>query len=98
MNVHIEGQFYDDIILQCMYPEVADVSAEDYVAKSFSGKKKEEKQRPFIVCAKEEVTLKVETWLGTVITWTFPVGPYPMPLKRIIHDAGNSKTSIQISY
>lgn len=98
MKNNIEGSFYDEVIMQLCYPEIADVSAEDYTAKSFKGNQVKTKQRPFIVCAKEETTLKVESWFGNIVTWTFPVGPYAMPLRRIFHDAANSKTTIQISY
>lgn len=98
MKNNIEGSFYDEVIMQLCYPEIASVSAADYEAKTFKGNQVETKQRPFIVCAKEETTLKVETWFGNIVTWTFPVGPYPMPLKRIIKDNANTKTLIQISY
>ena len=99
MISNIQGKWYDEVILQLNYPEIADVTSEDYVAKSFKGNQIEEVQRPFIVCAKEESTLKVEPWLGEVVVWTFPAGvPYPMPLRKILKDAGNSKTSIQIAY
>jgi len=99
MNSNIVGKFYDEVILELCYPEIADVSVDDYIAKSFRGNKPKELQHPFVVCAKEEVTLKVESWLGNVVVWTFPAGvPYPMPLRKIFNDAGNTKTSIQISY
>ena len=99
MKSNIEGSFYNDVILELCYPEIADVSAVDYVAKTFRGNNIEEKQRPFVVCAKEETTLKVEAWLGNIVVWTFPAGvTYPMPLRKIIKDVGNTKTSIQISY
>jgi len=92
------GKWYDDVFLQCNYPELADVSAVDYEAKTFRGNQVSEEQRPFIVCAKEEVTLKVLPWLGEAITWTFPAGPYPMPIKKIIKDDANTATEIQIAY
>lgn len=99
MDSNIVGKFYDDVILECCYPEIADVSIADYVAKEFAGNKVVKKQHPFVVCAKEETTLKVESWLGNVVVWTFPAGvPYPMPLRKIFNNVGNTKTSIQISY
>ena len=98
MNTNNQGKWYDEIILQCNYPEIADVSSVDYVAKTLKGNQIDTLQRPFIVAHSEAVTLKVEPWLGDVVTWTFPAGPYPMPLRKIIKDAGNTKTSIQITY
>ena len=98
MRSNVIGKFYDEVILQLNYPEVADVSAETYVAKTFKGNQVQTEQHPFIVCAKEETTLKVEPWNGEILVWTFPVGPYPMLLRKIIFDAGNTATSIQIAY
>lgn len=95
------GKWYDEVILQLNYPEIADVSVADYEAKTFKGNQTEEKQRPFIVCAKQEVTLKVLPWLsqdGQPIPWTFPAVPYPMPLRKILNDPGNTDTEIQIAY
>lgn len=99
MITNIAGSFDDQVILQLNYPEIADVSSVDYVAKTFKGNQPQNIQRPFVVCAKEETTLKVEPWNGVAVVWTFPAGvPYPMPLRKIIKDNGNTKTSIQISY
>jgi hypothetical protein len=98
MENKLRGKWYDDIMLQCNYPEIADVSEDDYEAKTFQGNQIDQKQRPFIIAHHEQVTLKVEPWLGEVVTWTFPAAPYPMPLRRILHDAGNTATSIQIAY
>jgi len=92
------GKWYDEVFLQCNYPEVVDVSSADYVAKSFRGNQISSEQRPFIICAKEEVTLKVLPWLGTAVTWTFPAGPYPMPIQKILTDPANTATTIQIAY
>jgi hypothetical protein len=92
------GKWYDEVFLQVNYPEVADVSAEDYTAKTFKGNQVSTEQRPFIICAKEEVTLKVLPWLGEAVVWTFPAGPYPMPIKKILNDQANTATSIQIAY
>jgi hypothetical protein len=98
MENKVRGKWYDEVILQCNYPEIANVSAQDYVAKTFKGNQIETQQRPFIIAHNTEVTLKVEPWLGEVVSWTFTAGPYPMPLRRILHDAGNTATSIQIAY
>lgn len=98
MITNIGGNFDDAVILQINYPEIANVASADYVAKTFKGNQVHEIQRPFIICAKEECTLKVEPWNGVAVVWTFPAGPYPMPIRKILHDAGNSKTSIQIAY
>jgi len=99
MITNIAGSFDDQVILQLNYPEIANVASEDYVAKTFKGNQTQQIQRPFVVCAKEETTLKVEPWNGEAVVWTFPAGvPYPMPLRKIFNDVGNSKTSIQISY
>lgn len=93
-----QGKYYDDVFLQINYPKTVDVSTEDYEAETFKANQVETKQRPFIVCAKEQVTLKVLPWLGEAVTWTFPAGPYPMPLKKILSDPANTATSIQIAY
>lgn len=98
MIANTQGKYYDDVFLQINYPEVADVSAADYVAKTFRGNQVSEEQRPFIICAKVEVTLKVLPWLGEAVTWTFPAGPYPMPIKKILKDDANTATEIQIGY
>lgn len=101
MKADNRGKWYDEVFLQLNYPEVADVSAEDYTAKTFKGNQVSTEQRPFIICAKEEVTLKVLPWLsqtGLPITWTFSAGPYPMPIKKIFNDVANTATSIQIAY
>lgn len=98
----IIGSYSEEIILQITTPKIVDVSASDYLAEKLNINTglvdNDGEIRPFILCAKEEVTLKIETWTGTVIVWTFPGGPYPMLLRRIFTDAGNSATTIQIGY
>jgi hypothetical protein len=94
----LRGTWYNDIQLDCNYPEIADVSAAHYTAKIFKGNLLTEEQRPFMICHHEPVTLKVEPWLGEALTFKFPAGPYPMRIRRILHDAGNTATSIQIAY
>ncbi|MGV8094520.1 MAG: hypothetical protein AB2L24_21915 [Mangrovibacterium sp.] len=98
MIANIQGEFYDPVILQMMFPKIVDVSATDYEAEEIGNYEVNKKKRPFIVAHPNPVTLKVETWLGEVLTWTFTSGPYPMLLQRIFHDAANSQTLIQISY
>lgn len=109
MITNIQGEFYDDVILQVMRPELADVSAADYTAKKLAKTGVVDNtngtQRPFVICHPEAVTLKVETWLGITITWKFMAGYNPMPLKRIYNDAANvitesdeAITEIQIGY
>ena len=102
MNSNIFGKFYNEVILEICLPEIADVSENDYEAKSFKlNNRIKEKQHPFIVCHHEAVTLKVVPFYDateTPIVWNFPAGPYPMPLRKILNDAGNSATSIQIGY
>lgn len=99
MESNIKGKWYDDVIMQLNYPETANVAAGDYTAKTFKGNQTEAEQRPFIICAKAEVTLKVLPWLGAEpIVWTFPAGPYPMPVKKIYKDDGNTAIEIQIAY
>ena len=55
MNANIEGEFYNPVILEISVPDIADVSAEDYVAKSLDKYGNEnstdhtKKQRPFVV-------------------------------------------------
>ena len=105
MISNVVGRFYDDVILQVNYPEVADVSSVDYTAKTFKGNQVAEQQHPFIICEDQPVTLKVLPWLGEAIVWKFTAGPYPMLLRKIYHDAankvtesGDAITSIQIGY
>lgn len=99
MISNIQGRWYDDVILQGNYPKIVDVSADDFDNPPFVGNRVNgAKQHPFIICEDEAVTLKVEPWLGEVVIWNFTPGPYPLPLRRIINDAANSKTTIQISY
>jgi len=97
MNTNNVGKWYDEVLLQYNYPEVANVAAVDYVAKTFKGNQIPEQQHPFYIAEPEAVTLKVEPWLGEVIVWTFAPGA-PMPIRRIITDVANTKTSIQIAY
>lgn len=102
----IQGSFYDQVILQIMIPGTVDVSAEDYEAKVIDNYGREasgdpsEKQRPFVVLPTADTTLKVETWLGKVIVWTFKVGEPPILLRKILHDAVNNsiQTGIRIGY
>jgi hypothetical protein len=106
MIANIVGKWYDDVFLQGNYPEVANVSANDYSAKTFAGNQVGPAvQRPFIICEDTPVTLKVQPWLGEPIVWKFTAGPYPMPLRKIFTDAankvtetGDAITSIQIAY
>lgn len=98
MGNKVSGTWYNEIQLDCNYPEIADVSAADYVAKTFKGNQLDNVQRPFLIVHPVAVTLKVEPWLGDVVIWNFTAGPYPMPLRRILNDAANSATSIQICY
>lgn len=102
MEAKLTGNFNNDVITELNIPEVVDVSTNDYEAKKFNDFGEEDgpgaEQRHFIIAETEDVTLKVETRLGTIITWNFSAGPYPMPLKRIIADQVNTKTTIQIAY
>jgi len=98
MEQKIVGSYDDPIFLQINYPKIADVSSVDYTAIELKGDDEKTRQRPFVICHNEGVTLKVETWKGDVIVWTFTPGPYPMPLKKIFKYAGNTATSIQIAY
>ncbi len=102
MKTELVGGFYNKVVTECSLPEIVDVSSDDYTAKKFNKNGAEDgseaEQKPFIICHSEEVTLKVVTWLGKTITWTFTTGPYPMPLKQILTDDVNTATSIQISY
>jgi hypothetical protein len=94
----VRGPWYNEIQLDGNYPEIADVAAADYVAKTFKGNQLDNVQRPFLVAHPAPVTLKVEPWLGEVVIWNFTAGLYPMPLRRIINDAANTATQIQICY
>ena len=115
MNANIEGEFYNPVILEISVPDIADVSAEDYVAKSMDKYGNEnstdhtKKQRPFVVSHPKSLKMKVLTWLGKEITWTFEVGKDPIPLKKIFAtpapvvvqngDATETTvTSIQVGY
>jgi hypothetical protein len=100
MISNIQGEYGNPIVMEIVKPKIIDVSLADYEAETFTlnGTKKAI-QHPFVVCAKEEVTLKVLPFYGTEpLTWTFTQGPYPMPLKKIFADAGNSASEIQIGY
>lgn len=94
----IRGTWYQDILLDLNYPEIADVSATDYVAKTFKGNQLSSEQRPFQVAHPVAVTLKVEPWLGEVLLWNFTPGAFPMRIRRILNDPANTATLIQIGY
>lgn len=81
-------------------PVVATFVEDDYTAEEFklSMYPNRSKQLPFIIAETKDVTLKVETWYGTIITWNFTRGPYPLYLRRIIADPANTVTSCQILY
>lgn len=109
MDVTLEGTYYNKVITEISIPEVADVSASDYTAKKFNKFGKEDPkgdQRAFVICHPEAVTLKVLPWLSDEpVVWKFIPGPYPMPLRKILTDAGNvltdsgvSVATIQIGY
>jgi hypothetical protein len=73
--------------LDINYPDVADVSETDYTAKKLTRDGEEDntngEQRPFIPSHPVSLRMKVETWLGKTITWTFEPGKDPIPLKKI---------------
>ncbi len=100
MPINIKGNFYDDIIHQVVRAEVVDISKGNYEAKTFkSALQLKEEQHPFILCHHEEITLRVESWFGEEITWTFLPGERPILLKRLIKHADNTiETGIQIGY
>lgn len=102
MKTNMYGEFYDAVIMQIVKPVTVDVSSADYTAqklnKNTAAIDENGEQKPFVICAKAEVTLKVETWKGEPITWTFAAGPYPMPLRKIFTNLGNTATIIQIGY
>lgn len=98
MNQNLVGSYDDPIILQINYPKIVNVASADYTAVSLKGGNGKTVQKPFIICHSVAVTLKVETWKGDIIVWTFTAGPYPLPLRKIFTDAGNSATTIQIGY
>jgi hypothetical protein len=90
METKIKGNFYDAVILQVMVPGVADVSNGDYNAefinKSGQATDNPKDLRPFVVCHPLSLRMKVETWLGKEITWTFGADGIPMLLKTIFAD------------
>lgn len=102
MNTTLLGAFADPIILQISHPKIVNVAAVDYVAESINKNTgtidPDASVIPFVICHPEQITLKVETWFGTIITWTFSEGPYPMPLRKIFFDGANSTTTVQIGY
>jgi hypothetical protein len=113
MLTQIRGEFYDAVILQKMVPEVADVSVNNYEAKKLdkdgNDSTKPEDLRPFIIAHPLPLRMKVQTWLGKEITWTFNAGEDPMPLRKIFaspapvlvengEPTATTVTSIQISY
>lgn len=103
MKANVWGEYYDAVILQVVKPVTVDVSSADYTAAKLNKNTAavdnvNGEQRPFVICHNEGVTLKVETWKGDVIVWTFAPGPYPMPLRKILNYVGNSATTIQIGY
>jgi hypothetical protein len=89
-----------------MIPGYVDVSDGDYVAKKLNNygeesTTKEARQRPFLICHNEPITLRVVTWLGKELLWDFPGDghPYPMPLKKILKSDDNSiSTNIRTTY
>ena len=108
MDAILEGGYYNKVITEISIPEVADITA-DYIAKKFTKFAKEDEkaeQQPFVVCSPVPVTLKVLPWLAEEpVVWQFTDGPYPMPLRAIIADAGNVETetgeslqNVQIGY
>lgn len=98
----IYNGYSNEIILQVTLPKVVDVSSVDYEAEKINintgAVDSTGDIQPFIICHSEEVTLKVDTWKGVAVTWTFPAGPYPMLLSKIYTDGANTATSIQIGY
>lgn len=102
MDTNIKGRFYNEVTLEICKPVIADISENDYVAEVFKYNWTiKEERHPFIVCHNEAVTLKVVPFYDateTPVVWNFPAGPYPMPLRKILNDAGNSATQIQIGY
>lgn len=112
MTSIIDG-FYTPVILQVMIPEDADVSEVDYEAKKFDKygnvSTKAEDLRPFIPCHPLSLRMKVQTWLGKVITRTFEAGKDATPLRKIFADpapvvvengvpTATTVTTIQIGY
>lgn len=99
--------------LDISVPDVADVSENDYTALKLTryGEVDNTKgeQRPFIVCHPLSLRMKVETWLGKEITWTFDPQKDPIPLKKIFASpvpvvvtngeaTATEVTSIQVGY
>ena len=98
-NTIIRDGYNNEIVLQLTKPKIVNVSAVPYMAEVLGMKIMDSGVvNPFIIASAVEVTLKVETWDGTVITWTFTPGPYPMPLRKIFTDVANTATTIQIAY
>lgn len=98
MKNKLQGTWGNMLTMDCNYPEIANVTTNDYVAKSFPGPKNTEVQKPFFICHSEPVTLRLQPWLGDAVTWSFTAGPYPMPIRSIISHEDNTAQLIQICY
>lgn len=97
----LTGYFNNEVITEICVPKVIDIGT-GYEAKKLNFNGAEDtnaEQRPFIVAHPVEITLRIETWLGETLTWTFLPGAQPMPLRRILDHVDNSiTTGIQIGY
>lgn len=100
MDTKIFGKYNNEPALELLVPKIADVSAGDYTAETFAlANEKNPAQRPFYICHHTAVTLTVLPWFSEdEIQLTIPAGPWPMPMRKISNDVGNSATSIQIAY
>ena len=104
----IIGYFYNEPLFEICVPDVANVSASDYPAKNFTSDGKESNdnklKRPFYFSHPKPLRMKVLTWLGKEITWTFEKGKDPIPLQKIfktpvplVVDANGDVTATQVT-
>ena len=83
MISNIQGKYDEDVKLHIYHPRLADVSAEDYTAASFTIRNGQTVQVPFYVCHPLSLYMKVTFWDGVTSLWTFEAGKDPIPVKKI---------------
>ncbi len=88
MRNEIRGYFYNYPKLEIAVPDIADVTNDDYIAKSFTKQGVESEdpklQQPFYISHPVSLQMKVETWLGKIVEdWIFEAGKDPIQLRKI---------------
>ncbi len=105
----LRGYFYNYPKLEIAVPDVADVTNENYIAKSFTKQGVESEdpklQQSFYICHPVSLQMTVETWLGKIVeNWIFEPGKDPVQLRKIfktpapvIVDADGNPTETEVT-